>query len=47
MIKDGVTLSAIQRNEENVNLTLQHFQKFYEKYEEYFKEYAKAVYSKF
>ncbi len=47
MIKDGVTLSSIQRNEENVKLTLQHFQKFYEKYEEYFKEYAKAVYSKF
>ncbi len=47
MIKDGITLSAIQRNEENANLTLQHFQKFYEKYEEYFKEYAKAVYSKF
>jgi hypothetical protein len=47
MIKEGVTLSAIQRNKKNPELTLQHFQKFYEKYEEYFKEYAKAVYSKF
>jgi len=47
MIKEGITLSTIQRNEENVKLTLQHFHKFHEKYQEYFKKYAKAVYSKF
>ena len=47
MIKDGVTLSAIQRNEKNSKLTLKHFKKFHEKYEENFKEYAKAVYLKF
>jgi len=46
MIKDGVTLSAIQRNEKNPKLTLQHFKKFHEKYEENFKEYAKAIYLK-
>jgi hypothetical protein len=47
MIKEGVILSAIQRNGKNPKLTLQHFKKFHEKYEESFKEYAKAVYSKF
>ena len=47
MIKDGVTLSAIQRNEQNVELTLKQFKKFHEKYEDSFKQYAEAVYLKF
>ena len=47
IIKEGVTLSAIQRNKKNPEVTLQYFKKFYEKYEEYFKEYANAIYSRF
>jgi len=46
MMKDGVTLSSIQRYEQNFSVTLKHFQKFYETYKEHFKLFANAVYSK-
>jgi len=47
IIKEGVTLSAIQRNKKNPQLTLQYFKKFHEKYEKSFEQYAKAIYLKF
>jgi hypothetical protein len=47
MIKEGVTLSAIQRNKKNPEVTLQYFKKFHETYEKSFKEYANAIYSRF
>lgn len=47
MIKDAVTLSSIQGKEENVMFTLSCFEKYFGKYEKYFKLYAKAVYAKF
>jgi len=47
ILKEGVTLSSIQRNGHEFSLTNLHFQKFYEKYEEYFKLIANTIFSKF
>lgn len=47
IIKEGVTLSAIQRNKKNPELTLEYFKKFHKTYEKSFEQYAKAIYSKF
>jgi hypothetical protein len=46
MIKDGLVLSSIQRHENDFNLTLQHFNKFYETYKNYFELIAQSIYSK-
>ena len=47
IIKDGVTLSAVHRNEQNFELTLKNYQKFYESYKKYFEVFAKSIYLKF
>ena len=47
IIKEGVTLSAIQRNKKNPELTLEYFKKFHKTYEKSFEKYAKEIYSKF
>lgn len=46
IMKDGVSLSAIQRNGENFDLTDLHFKKYTEKYEEDFKIIANSVFSR-
>ena len=46
IMKDGVSLSAIQRNGENFDLTNMHFKKYTIKYEEDFKVIANAIFSK-
>lgn len=46
MIKEGVILSSIQRQEQNFNLTLMHFQKFYEIHKDSFELIAKTIYKK-
>lgn len=46
IMKDGVTLSSIQRNGEDYNTTNLHFQKFAKKYEKGFKLIAKTVFSR-
>ena len=46
IIKDGVTISAIQRYENSFDLTLDFYEKFYEKFREYFKLIAETMYSK-
>jgi len=46
MIKDGVTLSAIQRYKKKSSSTLKEFNKFHETYKKYFELFAKTVYSK-
>lgn len=46
MLKDGNTLSAIQRYENDLSLTISEFTKFYESYRPYFELIAKDVYSK-
>ena len=46
IIKDGVTLSAIQRYENNFDLTLKTYEKFYETFQDYFKLIAKTMYLK-
>ena len=46
IIKDGVTISAIQRYEDSFDLTLDFYEKFYEKFRDYFKLIAETMYSK-
>jgi len=46
MMKDGVTLSAIQRHKQDFNITLKQFHKYYETYKKYFELYAKTIYLK-
>lgn len=46
IMKDGVILSSIQRYEQNANLTLKHFEKFYDTHNKYFELFAKAIYLK-
>lgn len=46
MLKDGNVLSAIQRYENDLSLTIKEFEKFYETYKEYFDAIAKDIYSK-
>ena len=46
IIKDGVTISAIQRYENSFDLTLDFYEKFYEKFREHFKLIAETMYSK-
>ena len=46
IIKDGVVLSSIQRNENNFNLTIKHFQKFYDTHKNHFELIAQTIYSK-
>lgn len=46
IIKDGVVLSSIQRNENNFNLTIKHFQKFYDIHKNHFELIAQTIYSK-
>jgi len=46
MMKDGVTLSAIQRHKQDSNLTLKQFKKYFETYKKYFELYAKTIYLK-
>jgi len=47
IMKDGVSLSSIQRNGQNFSLTNLHFQKFYEKYIADFKLIANTIFSRF
>jgi len=47
ILKDGVSLSSIQRNGHEFNLTSLHFQKFYEKYDKSFKIIANAIFARF
>ena len=46
MIKDGLVLSSIQRNKNNLDLTKQNFQKFFETFHNSFELIAKTIYSK-
>ena len=46
IIKDGVVLSSIQRNENDFNLTIKHFQKFYDTHKNHFELIAQTIYSK-
>lgn len=46
IIKDGVVLSSIQRNENDFNLTTKHFQKFYDTHKNHFELIAQTIYSK-
>ena len=46
IIKDGVVLSSIQRNENDYKLTIKHFQKFYDTYKNHFELIAQTIYSK-
>lgn len=47
MLKDGVSLSSIQRNGEDFNITNTHFQKFVKKYQKEFQLIAKTIFSRF
>lgn len=47
MLKDGVSLSSIQRNERSFDLTNSNFQKFIEKYGYEFKLIAKTIFSRY
>jgi len=46
MIKDGLVLSSIQRNSNDLDLTNNNYQQFYEKYKNYFELMAKTIFSK-
>jgi len=46
MLKDGLVLSSMQRHTNDFNLTIQHFNKFYETYKNYFELIAQNIYSK-
>ncbi len=46
IIKDGVVLSSIQRNGSDFNLTIKHFQKFYDTHKNHFELIAQTIYSK-
>jgi cellulose biosynthesis protein BcsQ len=46
IIKDGVVLSAIQRNGSDFNLTIKHYQKFFDAHKNYFELIAQTIYSK-
>ena len=46
IIKDGVTLSAIQRYENSFDLTLNSYEKFHEKFLDYFKLIAETMHLK-
>jgi hypothetical protein len=46
IMNDGDVLSSIQRYERDFNLTMQHFQKFYETHKNHFELIAQTVYSK-
>ena len=46
IIKDGVVLSSIQRNENDFNLTIKHFEKFYDTHKNHFELIAQTIYSK-
>ncbi|EGG41243.1 Hypothetical protein Nlim_2054 [Candidatus Nitrosarchaeum limnium SFB1] len=46
IIKDGIVLSSIQRYENNINLTLENFKKFYETYKKSFELMATTIYAK-
>lgn len=46
IIKDGVVLSSIQRNGNDFNLTIKHFQKFYDTHKNHFELIAQTIYSK-
>ena len=47
ILKEGVSLSSIQRNGQEFSVTNFHFQKFYEKYDKYFKLIANTMFSRF
>ena len=46
IMKEGVSLSAIQRNGENFNTTNKHFKEYTVKYEKDFKIIANAIFSR-
>jgi hypothetical protein len=46
ILKEGVSLSSIQRNGQEFNLTNLHFQRFYEKYHKYFELIANTLSSR-
>jgi len=46
LLKDGVMISSIQRYENNFDLTIEHFEKYFENYKQYFKLIANTIYSK-
>ena len=46
IIKDAVVLSSIQRNKKDFNLTIKHFQEFYNKHENDFELISQTIYSK-
>ena len=46
IMKDGVVLSAIQRNGNDFNVTIKYFEKYFETYKQSFELIAKEIYSK-
>ena len=46
ILKDGIVISSIQRIENNFNLTIKYFKKFFEVHEQSFKLIANEIYSK-
>jgi hypothetical protein len=46
ILKDGVMLSSIQRQENDYNLTIINFEKYFEKYKQHFELIANTIYSK-
>ena len=46
IMKDGIMLSSIQRNKNDFNLTIKHFEKFYAMHKNYFELIAKTIYLK-
>ena len=43
ILKDGLTISSIQQNENNFDLTIKYFNKFFKKYENDFRLIAKTI----
>jgi len=46
ILKEGVILSSIQRNENDYNLTIRNFEKYFEKHKKHFKLIADSIHSK-
>jgi len=46
ILKDGITVSSIQRYEHNLNLTAQYFERFYSIHKDHFELIAQTIYSK-
>jgi len=46
ILKDGIVISSIQRIENDFNLTIKNFEKYFETHKQYFQVIANEVYSK-